>query len=181
MPRDKFVIKYLEWGKQYGPVTWAVVPGRKFVVLNTYEAMSELLDKRGSNYIDRPVGVMVNKLIGKLVLHSVPEVLSIILLFKGPTSPRGDGKATLSGENTASSSDRLSPWTLSKESTPTFSLPALPGTFMPFFSTQKTFFQGLKGRGTEAIWIELILSTTLIAQDSRRDYYRTHLWSAARR
>ncbi|KAG8924631.1 hypothetical protein FRC00_004905, partial [Tulasnella sp. 408] len=64
MPRDKFVIKYLEWGKQYGPVTWAVVPGRKFVILNTYAAMSELLDKRGSNYIDRPVGVMVNKLIG---------------------------------------------------------------------------------------------------------------------
>lgn len=181
MPRDKFVIKYLEWGKQYGPVTWAVVPGRKFVILNTYEAMSELLDKRGSNYIDRPVGVMVNKLIGKLVLYSVPELLSMIILFKGQTSPRGDGKGTLSGENTASSSDRLSPWTPLRESTPNFSLPVLLDTSMPFFSTQKTSFRGLKGGVTEATCIEPLLSTTLIAQDSRRDYHRAHIWSVTRR
>lgn len=60
-------MKYLEWGKQYGPMTWAVVPGRKFLILNSYEAITELLDKRGNNYINRPVGVMANKLVGEHV------------------------------------------------------------------------------------------------------------------
>ncbi|KIO29659.1 hypothetical protein M407DRAFT_21246 [Tulasnella calospora MUT 4182] len=64
MPRTKFVMGFLEWGRQYGPVTWAVVPGRKFLILNSYEAISELLDKRGNNYINRPVGVMANKIVG---------------------------------------------------------------------------------------------------------------------
>ena len=65
MPRNKFVMRFLEWGKQYGPVTWAVVPGRKFLIINTYDVMSELLDKRGSNYINRPVGIMANHLVGE--------------------------------------------------------------------------------------------------------------------
>ncbi|KAG9022141.1 hypothetical protein FS837_006585, partial [Tulasnella sp. UAMH 9824] len=63
MPRNEFALTYLKWGEQYGPISWAVVPGRKFLILNTYDSMCELLDKRGGIYIDRPVGVMSNKLV----------------------------------------------------------------------------------------------------------------------
>ncbi|KAG8988333.1 hypothetical protein FRB90_002825, partial [Tulasnella sp. 427] len=64
MPRKQFVLTYSKWGEKYGPVTWAAVPGRRFLILNTYDAMCELLDRRGVIYIDRPVGVMSNKLVG---------------------------------------------------------------------------------------------------------------------
>ncbi|KAG8984768.1 hypothetical protein FRB90_005122, partial [Tulasnella sp. 427] len=64
MPRKQFVLTYSKWGEEYGPVTWAAVPGRRFLILHTYDAMCELLDKRGGIYIDRPVGVMSNKLVG---------------------------------------------------------------------------------------------------------------------
>lgn len=66
-PRKQFVLTYLQWGEQYGPLTWVVVPGRKFLILNTYDAMRELLDKRGSNYIDRNQGVMISKLMSKFI------------------------------------------------------------------------------------------------------------------
>ncbi|KIO29658.1 glycoside hydrolase family 51 protein [Tulasnella calospora MUT 4182] len=61
-PRKQFVLTFLQWGEQYGPITWVMVPGRKFLIVNSYEAMRELLDKRGSNYINRPQSVMVTKL-----------------------------------------------------------------------------------------------------------------------
>ncbi|KAG8988322.1 hypothetical protein FRB90_002832, partial [Tulasnella sp. 427] len=64
MPRKQFVLTYSKWGEEYGPVSWAAVPGRRFLILNTYDAMRELLDKRGVIYIDRPGGVMANKLVG---------------------------------------------------------------------------------------------------------------------
>ncbi|KIO29657.1 glycoside hydrolase family 51 protein [Tulasnella calospora MUT 4182] len=61
-PRKQWVLTYLQWGEQYGPLTWVVVPGRNFLILNSYEAMRELLDKRGSIYIDRPRAVMISNL-----------------------------------------------------------------------------------------------------------------------
>lgn len=64
-PRKRFVLKFLQWGEQHGPITWVVVPGRKFLIVNSYEVMRELLDKRGSNYINRPQSIMVTKLMSQ--------------------------------------------------------------------------------------------------------------------
>ncbi|KAG8998660.1 hypothetical protein FRB90_012267 [Tulasnella sp. 427] len=65
MPMERFVLTYSKLGEQYGPITWLVVPGRTIVVLNTYEAMYELLEKRGSKYIDRPRAPMIQDLVGQ--------------------------------------------------------------------------------------------------------------------
>lgn len=64
MPQEKFALTYSKWGEKYGPVTWITVPGQTIVIVNTYEAMCELLDKRGVNYIDRPRIVMIGELVG---------------------------------------------------------------------------------------------------------------------
>ncbi|KAG9048565.1 hypothetical protein FS837_012506 [Tulasnella sp. UAMH 9824] len=64
MPQEKFALTYSKWGDKYGPVTWITVPGQTIVIVNTYEAMCELLDNRGVNYIDRPRIVMIGELVG---------------------------------------------------------------------------------------------------------------------
>ncbi|KAF8634716.1 hypothetical protein AX17_004119 [Amanita inopinata Kibby_2008] len=42
------------WRKQYGPVIYITVAGRGILVLNTLEAASALLDRKGTNYAERP-------------------------------------------------------------------------------------------------------------------------------
>ncbi|KAG8986661.1 hypothetical protein FRB90_003853 [Tulasnella sp. 427] len=42
-----------------GPPGLPLIGSRKFLIVNKYESMCELLDKRGSKYIDRAQGVMV--------------------------------------------------------------------------------------------------------------------------
>ncbi|KAG8911886.1 hypothetical protein FRC00_005649 [Tulasnella sp. 408] len=64
MPQEKFALTYSKWGEKYGPVTWVTVPGQTIVIVNTYEAMCELLDKRGANYLARPRIVMIGELVG---------------------------------------------------------------------------------------------------------------------
>ncbi|KIO29656.1 hypothetical protein M407DRAFT_70208 [Tulasnella calospora MUT 4182] len=64
MPQERFALTYSKWGEKYGPVTWITVPGQTIVIVNTYDAMCELLDKRGVNYIDRPRIVMIGELVG---------------------------------------------------------------------------------------------------------------------
>ncbi|KAG8909485.1 hypothetical protein FRC00_010001 [Tulasnella sp. 408] len=66
MPTERFALTYSKLGKEYGPITWLVVPGQNIVLLNTYESMKELLEKRGSKYMDRPRGVMLQDLVGEL-------------------------------------------------------------------------------------------------------------------
>ncbi|KAJ9144244.1 Cytochrome p450 2c31 [Pleurostoma richardsiae] len=47
--------KYAEWGKEYkSDVLYFETFGTKWVVLNSLQAAVDLLDKRGSNYSDRP-------------------------------------------------------------------------------------------------------------------------------
>lgn len=65
MPQEKFALTYSKWGAKYGPVTWITVPGQNILIVNTYEAMCELLDKRGATYIDRPRIVMIGELVGE--------------------------------------------------------------------------------------------------------------------
>ncbi|KAJ7601748.1 cytochrome P450 [Mycena rosella] len=45
---------FYEWSKTYGDVIHLHSFGRSIIVLNSVEAATELLDKRGANYSDRP-------------------------------------------------------------------------------------------------------------------------------
>ncbi|KAF8347394.1 cytochrome P450 [Amanita rubescens] len=50
------------WSKQYGDVVYLHVFGQGLVFLNSPEAASDLMDKRGSIYSDRPPSVMAGEL-----------------------------------------------------------------------------------------------------------------------
>ncbi|KAG8965056.1 hypothetical protein FRC05_003371 [Tulasnella sp. 425] len=63
MPTDCLGPGFSKLGEQYGPLTWMVIPGRNILLLNDYQAMRELLDKRGGNTIDRPRLVMFAELV----------------------------------------------------------------------------------------------------------------------
>ncbi|KAK3996610.1 cytochrome P450 1A2 [Cladorrhinum sp. PSN332] len=63
VPVDAAFKKYAEWGKQYdSDVLFFQTFGTKWVVLNSLKAATELLDKRGSNYADRPRFVMFEEM-----------------------------------------------------------------------------------------------------------------------
>ncbi|KAK0200113.1 cytochrome P450 [Desarmillaria ectypa] len=53
-----------KWGKKFGDVVYIHVFGQGLVFLNSAEAVSDLLDKRGSLYSDKPQLVMVGELCG---------------------------------------------------------------------------------------------------------------------
>ncbi|KJA26070.1 hypothetical protein HYPSUDRAFT_36932 [Hypholoma sublateritium FD-334 SS-4] len=55
-------LTYTEWARIYGDVFSFSVFGKTTVVLNSIEAVTELLEKRSSNYSDRPRMVMANEL-----------------------------------------------------------------------------------------------------------------------
>ncbi|TFK96903.1 hypothetical protein BDV98DRAFT_597156 [Pterulicium gracile] len=40
---------FSQWGKQYGPVTHVSVLGNSFTVLNSFQAVNELLTRRSAN------------------------------------------------------------------------------------------------------------------------------------
>ncbi|KIO33179.1 hypothetical protein M407DRAFT_40379, partial [Tulasnella calospora MUT 4182] len=64
MPKSKFALAWSKFGEKYGPLTWLSVAGQPFLVLNSIEAAKELLDTRGSTYVDRPRFVMTSELVG---------------------------------------------------------------------------------------------------------------------
>lgn len=64
MPRNKAQLTYVTWLEQYGPLTWAVASGKQYLIVNDYEAMKELMEKRGNIYIDRDNRVLLGELIG---------------------------------------------------------------------------------------------------------------------
>lgn len=68
MPTTLLPVGFAEFGKKYGPLTFIRVPGSTILVVNSYEAASDLLDKRGSLYADRPRMAMLGELVGTLVL-----------------------------------------------------------------------------------------------------------------
>lgn len=65
MPKSKFALTWSKFGEQYGPLTWLTVAGKNFLILNSIEAAKELLDTRGSIYVDRPRFVMCAELMGE--------------------------------------------------------------------------------------------------------------------
>ncbi|KAG8960668.1 hypothetical protein FRC05_006700, partial [Tulasnella sp. 425] len=54
----------MKWLEQYGPLTWAVASGKQYLIVNDYETMKELMEKRGSIYIDRDSTVLLGELLG---------------------------------------------------------------------------------------------------------------------
>ncbi|KZP11706.1 cytochrome P450 [Athelia psychrophila] len=57
-------VRARQWAKDYGSVVYLHIFGQGIVFLNTPEAVSELLDKRGDIYSDRPQFVMAGELCG---------------------------------------------------------------------------------------------------------------------
>ncbi|KAG8991006.1 hypothetical protein FRB90_001498 [Tulasnella sp. 427] len=64
MPQTNFALTYTQWGEKYGPITWITVSGQSLLIINGYDAMSEILDKRGGKYADRARSVMLKELVG---------------------------------------------------------------------------------------------------------------------
>ncbi|KAG6829937.1 hypothetical protein H0H93_014265, partial [Arthromyces matolae] len=54
---------FCEWAKIYGDVIYLEILGQPMVVLNTVEAATDLLVKRGANNSDRPVFVLYEMLV----------------------------------------------------------------------------------------------------------------------
>ncbi|KAG8972279.1 hypothetical protein FRC05_010222 [Tulasnella sp. 425] len=64
VPTSKFALTWTKLANQYGPLTFLTVPGQHVLVISSLEAAKELLEKRGSIYMDRPRFVMVGELVG---------------------------------------------------------------------------------------------------------------------
>ena len=71
IPLSHTWIKFSKWCKIYGEIFYVHVLGRPIVVVSSFTAARELMEKRGKNYSDRP----------HLVMH--PELFVIILRFAG--------------------------------------------------------------------------------------------------
>lgn len=65
MPQSKFAIAWTRLGEKYGPLTWLTIPGQNILVVNSYEAAKELLEKRAVTFADRPRFTMLNEVLGK--------------------------------------------------------------------------------------------------------------------
>ena len=63
MPRDYAWLKYAEWGKIYGELTYVNIAGLPILIVNSHRAAIDLLEKRGQIYSGRPQSVM-NELSG---------------------------------------------------------------------------------------------------------------------
>ncbi|TFK46242.1 cytochrome P450 [Heliocybe sulcata] len=64
MPTEREWLVFTEWAKTYGDCIHLKVLGQSIVVLNSFEAASDLLEKRSAMYSSRPRLVMAGELIG---------------------------------------------------------------------------------------------------------------------
>ncbi|KAF9044301.1 cytochrome P450 [Panaeolus papilionaceus] len=64
MPTEKAWLTYHEWSKTYGDMVYFEVLGQPFLVLDTLERTTDLLEKRSSNYSDRMRLPMLIELMG---------------------------------------------------------------------------------------------------------------------
>lgn len=69
-PTHKPWIKFTEWKKQFGDILYVQALGRGILVLNTLDAVVDLLNDRANIYSDRPTFVMVGEMMG--LDNSVP-------------------------------------------------------------------------------------------------------------
>lgn len=54
MPRTYPWLTYTQWAATFGDVVYAEVFGNRLVILSSVKAVTELMEKRSSNYSDRP-------------------------------------------------------------------------------------------------------------------------------
>ncbi|KIK81856.1 hypothetical protein PAXRUDRAFT_832576 [Paxillus rubicundulus Ve08.2h10] len=54
--------KFLEWKEQYGELVYVEALGNRIVILNSLEAVSDLVESRSANYSDRPTFTMIGEL-----------------------------------------------------------------------------------------------------------------------
>ena len=62
VPKSKVALNYAKWGHLYGPIFHFRLFSQHVVVLTTLDAATQLLDKRSSNYSDRPRQVMAGEM-----------------------------------------------------------------------------------------------------------------------
>ncbi|EJD53382.1 hypothetical protein AURDEDRAFT_20553, partial [Auricularia subglabra TFB-10046 SS5] len=55
IPTEYSWLQFAKWGEEYGDVVYLNALGQHIIVLNSPEAIQDLLIKRGSNYSDRPI------------------------------------------------------------------------------------------------------------------------------
>ncbi|KIM28312.1 hypothetical protein M408DRAFT_329418 [Serendipita vermifera MAFF 305830] len=58
-PKDHFYKRFCEWQREYGDIVSVEIPGASMVILNSYEMVQELLNKRPSSTAGRKAGYMV--------------------------------------------------------------------------------------------------------------------------
>ncbi|KAJ6502264.1 cytochrome P450 [Mycena sanguinolenta] len=61
---DKEWVTYGKWAEKWGDITSVTAFGQTVVVLNSFKTAVEILDKKSSNYSDRPVFQMCGELVG---------------------------------------------------------------------------------------------------------------------
>ncbi|KAI0029065.1 cytochrome P450 [Vararia minispora EC-137] len=64
LPKDYAWIALTRYGKKYGDLVHLNVLGQHIIVINSYRAAVEMLDRKGSIYSDRPTFVMGSELCG---------------------------------------------------------------------------------------------------------------------
>ncbi|THH08770.1 hypothetical protein EW145_g2477 [Phellinidium pouzarii] len=68
MPQTYPWLTFMEWGKKlgehHGDIIYIPIFGRPVIILNTAEAALDLMEKRGANYSDRPISILLGKMIG---------------------------------------------------------------------------------------------------------------------
>ncbi|KAK7060191.1 hypothetical protein VNI00_000956 [Paramarasmius palmivorus] len=64
MPSEKEWLTFAQWGDTYGDICSVTVLGQTLVILNSFKAASDMLDKKSSIYSDRPVLQMGGELVG---------------------------------------------------------------------------------------------------------------------
>ncbi|KAG8930435.1 hypothetical protein FRC01_002767 [Tulasnella sp. 417] len=75
MPQSRFALTWSKFGEDYGPLTWLTIPGQAILVINSYEAAKELLEKRSATFIDRPRFTMTKELLGAVVKSDYSSLL----------------------------------------------------------------------------------------------------------
>ncbi|KAF8907819.1 cytochrome P450 [Gymnopilus junonius] len=64
MPESESWVTYNKWKETYGDAIYLEILGSPLVILNSYKACIDLLEKKSDIYSDRPIGIMANILMG---------------------------------------------------------------------------------------------------------------------
>ncbi|KAK7687301.1 hypothetical protein QCA50_009806 [Cerrena zonata] len=63
---------FAEWGKRYGDVIYAKLFRRTTIIVNSFNASRDLMDKRSGNYSDRPPFILLGMMGWEKVLNLLP-------------------------------------------------------------------------------------------------------------